>query len=827
MFVFQQQFGLFAAVAQSASETARHLVVYELGRFDQFDDPRTLWLLLAVGVVAMLLYVRWFYRREKSQVPTALRWLLPCLRMLAIAGMVLFFLNPVKRIDQQVTTDSHVLLLVDTSQSMSVEDESTDDASKTTRAAAVVETLTESPLVELFREQHDVALAVFDERFENIWRKRRKTLEEKPQAKSQENESTGMTASNWDQKLEPRGLETRLGDALLEALDFPIGSPLAGILLFSDGGANSGIEPLVIAEKAAEYQVPIYAIGVGSTESRRNMRVQELSAPARVYPGDHTTVNALIHAEGFAGNTVKVELLARESNSKEASAVLINQQQISFDQQSQVLPMQFVIEPAEIGRLALELKISAPVDDQYVADNRREVEVEVVESDTRVLLLASGATRDYRFLRNQLRRDKHATVDVLLQSAQPGISQDANKILDDFPRTKEDLYQYDCIVAFDPNWSLLDAQQVELLEMWVAEEAGGMILIAGPIHTASWVQSPEHTKIRALYPVEFQRRLTLLDDGIYGSKTPWPIEFSRDGRESNYLWLADSANASRDLWSEFRGVFGCYAVKGPKPGARVLGRYSDPDAGLSTERPVYLAEHFYGSGRVFYMGSGELWRLRNLDIGYFEILYTSLIRHVSQGRLLRGSSHGHLLTERDHYSIGDDVVLRAQLLTTSREPLIADRVTAHVVTPEGKSLSVILHADKDRVGNFVGQFSVRSQGSYRVELPVPDSLDEQLVKRIQVVLPDLEFDKTRRDEGLLASLANRSGGKYYANLEAAILGNKDLSAVTQLIPSRAEMKTLRGTPDIEFTEWLHGILLAVLAGSLGLEWFLRRLVRLA
>ena len=124
MFVFQKQFGLFAAVAQSASETARDLVVYELGRFDQFDDPRTLWLLLAVGVVAMVFYVRWFYRREKSQVPTALRWLLPCLRMLAIAGMVLFFLNPVKRIDQQVATDSHVLLLVDTSQCMSVEDES-------------------------------------------------------------------------------------------------------------------------------------------------------------------------------------------------------------------------------------------------------------------------------------------------------------------------------------------------------------------------------------------------------------------------------------------------------------------------------------------------------------------------------------------------------------------------------------------------------------------------------------------------------------------------------------------------------------------------------
>ena len=68
----------------------------------------------------------------------------------------------------------------------------------------------------------------------------------------------------------------------------------------------------------------------------------------------------------------------------------------------------------------------------------------------------------------------------------------------------------------------------------------------------------------------------------------------------------------------FPGVFGCYAVKGPKPGAQVYGRYSDPEAGIAVERPVYFADHFYGAGRVFYMGSGELWRLRTFDPGYLK-----------------------------------------------------------------------------------------------------------------------------------------------------------------------------------------------------------------
>ncbi|MGI9427688.1 MAG: VWA domain-containing protein, partial [Bythopirellula sp.] len=421
----------------------------------------------------------------------------------------------------------------------------------------------------------------------------------------------------------------------------------------------------------------------------------------------------------------------------------------------------------------------------------------------------------------------HMRVDVWLQLAQQGISQDADQLLAGFPQSKEELYEYDCIVAFDPDWTLLDAQQVDMLESWVAEEAGGLVVIAGPIHTASWVQSPEHLAIRSLYPVEFQRRLTLLDDGLYGSTTPWPLDFSRDGQESDFLWLGDSAGESRALWSEFDGVFGCYAVKGPKPGARVLARYSDPDAGLSVDRPVYLAEHFYGAGRVLYMGSSELWRLRSMDVEYFEVLYTQVIRHVSQGRLLRGSSLGSLLVQRDRYTVGDDVVVRAQLSSESQEPLIAQRVTARVVAPAGNGRNLVMAADLDRPGNFVGQFSVRQEGTYRIELQVPEVLDEQIIRRIQVVAPNLEFDRTRRDEPLLAALANRSGGRYYTSLLSAVEGNTNLQPVAEAIDSRAETRILRGTPDRDFTEWLNRILLGVLCGALCLEWILRRLMRLA
>jgi len=834
--------GLFAQASPGGGQV-RELVAYELRRLAQFDDPRIVWTVIGVALLLLVCFVGWFYHRERDALRGPIRWLLASLRVIALAALALFFLGPEKRIDQQIVTDSQVVVLVDTSQSMSVKDENTPEQGKITRSEAVRQLLTDSPLLASLQTQHDVVLALFGEKLNRVSRwKRNPTLPsdadgDDAEGVDAESSTEGRQVAGdadqrarptlWQQQLQPRDSETRLGDALRTVLEDEGGGPLAGVIVFSDGGQNSGVEPLEIADLAGQQKSPFFTVGVGSNQPRRNLRVQELSAPSRVYPDDKATVSCLIKSEGFVGRTVDVELFARESSATGVAGDRIGREQITFSEAGQVAALKFDFEPVEVGRLALEVRIVAPPDDQYAGDNRRQVEVEVVESESRILLIASGAARDYRFLRNQLRRDRHMLVDVWLQHSQPGISQDADQLLDQFPETKEALYEYDCIVAFDPDWTMLAAQQVDLLESWVAEQAGGLVVIAGPIHTASWVRSPEHAKIRSLYPVEFQRRLTLLDDGLYGSSSPWQLEFSRDGEASDFLWLGDTATESRSLWSEFAGVFGCYAVKGPKPGARVLARYGDPDAGLSVERPVYLAEQFYGAGRVLYLGSSEVWRLRSLSIDYFEALYTQLIRHVSQGRLLRGSSLGLLLVQRDRYTVGEDVVVRAQLSTTSREPLIADRVTARVISPDGNGKNLVMATDEDRPGNFVGQFSVRQEGSYRIELPVPDALDEQLVRRLQVIAPNLEFDRTRRDDKLLAALANRSGGRYYTNLSTAIKGNRNLQPVANLIESRAELKTLRGAPDREFAERLNRIFLGVICGALCMEWVLRRLMRLA
>ena len=209
----------------------------------------------------------------------------------------------------------------------------------------------------------------------------------------------------------------------------------------------------------------------------------------------------------------------------------------------------------------------------------------------------------------------------------------------------------------------------------------------------------------------FQQRLTLLDDGQYGGETPWPLAFERAGREAKFLWLAQNGRRERGRVGQLPRRVRLLRRQGREAGRDgVRPLFRSAKRALASQRPVYFASQFYGAGQVFYIGSGEMWRLRSVDPAYFEVLYTKLIRHVSQGRILRGSSRGALLVERDRYELGETVVLRARLADPQHKPLTDDSVTAQVLRPDGATEPVKLTAEADRPGMYVGQVDRAARG---------------------------------------------------------------------------------------------------------------------
>ncbi|MDP6060991.1 MAG: hypothetical protein QGH33_18945, partial [Pirellulaceae bacterium] len=293
---------------------------------------------------------------------------------------------------------------------------------------------------------------------------------------------------DWGEQLAPRGAETRLGDALRYLVNRERNGSIAGIVTITDGGNNSGIDHQQSVITASNAGIPIFTVGLGSDRRPKNIRVADLEAPQRVYPGDSFSITAYIQAFGLTGRTVKVELVsaAAENNSENTAETFEEERGLKLGGDGELALVRFEVSPTVVGTQRYIVRVKPPNEDHVSKDDQRSAKVQIMDRKNRVLLFAGGPTREFRFLRNLLYRDQDTTVDVLLQTAKPGVSQEGDEVLYEFPELPEELFEYDCIVAFDPNWMALNVAQTEMLKRWVAEKAGGLIVVAGPVHTPRW-----------------------------------------------------------------------------------------------------------------------------------------------------------------------------------------------------------------------------------------------------------------------------------------------------------------------------------------------------
>ncbi len=642
------------------------------------------------------------------------------------------------------------------------------------------------------------------------------------------------TPDSWLEGVVPQGTSTRIGSAIQYVVNKEQGGPIAGICLFSDGQSNAGMSIDRAAAAASNAGIPIYTIGIGSSNQPKNVMVAELQSPPRVFPGDNFLIKGLVKAFGLEGRTARVQLVSVDEGETEAE-VLEDEQNVRLLTDGTPANVEFNVTRAVEGKRRYEVRVESFEEDLDLRDNSRRCVVEVVKQKTNVLLIAGGPTREFRFLRNQLFRDEEIFLKVWLQSAEAGADQESDELLTSFPETREQLYKIDCIIAFDPDWRELNLPQTRMLEKWISGQAGGLITIAGPVNTPQWTRQPRGNEsidiVRRIYPVSFYNQgSAVLKLGRFGGTSPFPLEFTRAGRSADYLWIGDSAGSSQETWAQFEGVYGYYAVNDPKPGADVLANFGDPETAIDQAFPIYLASHFYGAGRVFFQASGEMWRVRRLDVDYFQQYYTKLIRWASQGRLNRDSTRGVMLTDRERCWMGDTIVVQAILKDAQDEPLEYPQVEALVRPPSGQGQTLLLRSNPAAAspGSFTGTFVAGEEGEFRLSLPVPESTQQDvLTLSVTATIPDLEKEKPQRNDAVLAKIAQNTGGACFlmGDTKEAV-PDHPLSAL-KLIPPQDQETIIAGTFDRFFKRQLMIWTLALMTMCLTMEWTLRRLQKLA
>jgi hypothetical protein len=283
----------------------------------------------------------------------------------------------------------------------------------------------------------------------------------------------------------------------------------------------------------------------------------------------------------------------------------------------------------------------------------------------RVLMVASGPTREFQFLLDLLGRQvdkKQAELTVYLQ---PPLGQDkprdgvqlrapADRLLKQFPdklgaksdKAEDklaDLSNYDVIVAFDFDWSRVEAESLDLLHSWVEKSGGGLIVVAGPLHTLQLARPGANKDklgpVLKLMPVALKD--PRLDDTERNTDKPFRLTFPPVKGDFLFLKLDPDGKEPMSGWEEFfdvqkgdgprRGFYSCFPVKSVKEEAVVVATFADPAMKLDKDHEVpFLVSRPTGKGRVVYLG-GEVWRLRQHKEAFHERFWLGLTDYARGG----------------------------------------------------------------------------------------------------------------------------------------------------------------------------------------------------
>jgi hypothetical protein len=254
---------------------------------------------------------------------------------------------------------------------------------------------------------------------------------------------------------------------------------------------------------------------------------------------------------------------------------------------------------------------------------------------------------------------------IHLQSGSRGIVQDVppERLLKSFPARLDvgeknenaddrfgNLAAYDVVIAFDSNWTKLTEEQGLFLKRWVRKEGGSLIHVAGPVHTLE-LGRPVLGGIRGglqpiidLLPVRLEDSLVV--EALETDK-PRPLRFpgvekflklDEKGKDNLAGWSEFFFDKQRDDWQRTddepaRGFYTAYPVKSVKRGAKVIASFRHPKARIAGDETMaqelpYLVAMQHGKGKTIYLGSGELWRLRQYNTDFYERFWSALARYA-------------------------------------------------------------------------------------------------------------------------------------------------------------------------------------------------------
>lgn len=745
-----------------------------------FEHPMPPWAwALVVGVAALLAWLGYF----KMSGPLGWRSVLAALRAALLVWITILLAGPELVLPRERIERDRVVVLIDRSESLLVEDVSAPGDSKRQSRDEQLRGLLRSsvPAFEAIADRHDLAWSGFGGDLADL------------------SIQAGSTIPELDAADLPR---TRIARSIASALDAAKGASISSIVLLSDGRSDDqpGRELL---RRLGEEGIPVFAIPLGSGDPLGDLAVREVEAPARAFVRDEVPVEVRLGSSGSRSfDRVEVRIVDEESGETLAA------REIDRDRLGE--PIVLAAKPTRSGTLRWRVEVdSGEASADLVAENdARSFEVEVVDRPLRVLYIDGYPRWEYRYLKNLLVREPSIESSVMLVSADRDFAQEGNLPLARLPRSPEEFAAYDLIVLGDVPAGFFSPEQQEMMRELVATRGAGLLVVGGQrFAPRSW----EGTPLAEMLPFSGPLALASIDRDV--SMRP-----SESARRLGILgWAADEAGGFPEevsdpetWWARLRWAQSIDPDR-LKPAAETLAE--------SEQGEPLLVRMRYGAGQSMHLATDETWRWR---YGRGETLqerfWIPLLRLLGRDAIASGGSTIRLRAAPASIALGDRATIELEI------------EEARALDLDLASVAVSIELDGARVGEIdlprtstglhAAAWAPESTGVFTLRLADSDLLrlgGSPAEASVEVVRPDDEWRVPETDHPALRALAESTGGGVVEAEPSA------LATLPSRLPDRSVVVPI---PIVE-PIWSSPLALIVALILLAAEWIGRRLLRYA
>jgi hypothetical protein len=180
---------------------------------------------------------------------------------------------------------------------------------------------------------------------------------------------------------------------------------IGGILFVSDGNFNTGNNPVYAAEKI--HLTPVFSLAVGDTIQKRDQYIKNVASNDVTFYKNKFPVEVDVEAIKMGKGSTTVSI---SSDGK-----VIAKQQISYkDGKRDFEHVTFLLDANKIGFQTYTVSVSNASNEYNYENNKRIFYIEVIDSRSKVLLLAGAPHPDVSAIKQVLQEDQNLEVESFL-----------------------------------------------------------------------------------------------------------------------------------------------------------------------------------------------------------------------------------------------------------------------------------------------------------------------------------------------------------------------------------------------------------------------------